>query len=60
MKISEQITMVNNNNPPGSNPSSITTLVAGGKRFVLNRQETLRLAKSVKAILDQNNVRGRD
>ncbi len=60
MKISESITIVNDNNPPGSHPRLITRLVVEGKHFLLDRQETLQLAKSVKAILTQNKVRGAD
>ncbi len=59
MKINQTITIVNDNNPPGSHPVYITRLVVDGRHYVLNRQETLQLGKSVTSILEQNKVRGR-
>ena len=60
MKINETISIVNDNNPPGSHPRLITRMVVDGKHYLLDRQETLQLAKSVMAILTRNKVRGAD
>ena len=58
MRINETISIVNDNNPPGSHPRLITRMVVDGRHYVLDRQETLQLARGVKAILTQNKVRG--
>lgn len=54
MKVNSYITVVNDNNPPGSHPEQVTRLVVAGKHYLLNRAETKRLLDGLASILDQN------
>jgi hypothetical protein len=54
MKVNTRISVINDNNPPGSHPKRVTRLIVDGKHYLLDRAETKRLADSLINILDQN------